>query len=243
MEKHPVDDLFKRKLSTLERRPSAGAWQRIEGKQEKKEGRRVFWVWYVAAGITLALASVYVVWMIQANDVQPAVAKVTPAELNSREGGARAADHVDITPPQIAVSVEKLKPLATQKRRLNISTPSKEPAEVPTNDLTIAVIEKEQTEHTPEVVVQQIKSIELQTSESLVAHNKPAVRHENENVSRIIMVNVTSDEDATERPKPSRLTRVFRQLKNARAAERVDWEEVGFDPKEVLARVDNKLKL
>jgi hypothetical protein len=53
-----------------------------------------------------------------------------------------------------------------------------------------------------------------------------------------MVVNVIPEEDSLMQPKTSRFTRVFRQLKNARAGEKVNWDEVGFNPKAVLARLD-----
>ncbi|MES2797526.1 MAG: hypothetical protein V4683_16275 [Bacteroidota bacterium] len=38
------------------------------------------------------------------------------------------------------------------------------------------------------------------------------------------------------------LSKLFRQLKNAKNGDRVDWKEVGFKPAKILARAENKLK-
>lgn len=38
------------------------------------------------------------------------------------------------------------------------------------------------------------------------------------------------------------LSKLFKQLKNAKNGDRVDWKEVGFKPAKILARAENKLK-
>jgi hypothetical protein len=52
----------------------------------------------------------------------------------------------------------------------------------------------------------------------------------------------TGPSEADDKPRGSRFSRVFRQLKNARAGEKVDWDEVGFNPKDLVARVDDRLR-
>jgi hypothetical protein len=59
--------------------------------------------------------------------------------------------------------------------------------------------------------------------------------------TRTIVVTVETDEPENQ-PKVSKFSRVFRQLKNARAGERVDWEEVGFNPRDLFAKADDRFK-
>ena len=56
MKKHPVDDLFKRKLEGLERTPSAHAWLKIQERQPAKR-RPLVWEWYAAAGVAVAVTA------------------------------------------------------------------------------------------------------------------------------------------------------------------------------------------
>jgi hypothetical protein len=48
------------------------------------------------------------------------------------------------------------------------------------------------------------------------------------------------ENESNEKSKSSRFAKVFRQLKNARAGEPVDWQEIGFNPKDVIAKVDGR---
>ena len=58
--------------------------------------------------------------------------------------------------------------------------------------------------------------------------------------SRIIVKHPTEIADLDKKEKY--LSKLFKQLKNAKNGDRVDWREVGFKPAKILARAENKLK-
>jgi hypothetical protein len=246
MKKHPVDDLFKNKLSTLERKPSTGAWGRIEAKSQKKGQRKTHWVWYLAAGIALAVGSGYLVWMMQATGLQPEVAGVElPADSKSNIQPEPSETSVQTEPSEPPVNLEKTKSrgssIAKRERKpVNPVADEKAPKDITvTNPGDLAAVQSIEPDK-PQVIASEQQVL----PEPNMVAEAPSLptKFVDENASRVIVVSVTSVEDTLGKPKASRFARVFKQLKNARAGERVDWDEVGFHPKNVLARVDNKFK-
>ncbi|GAB2628201.1 hypothetical protein [Belliella aquatica] len=73
------DDLFKSKLSNHEIKPSSLAWERLEGKLNKKEKAAYFPFLRIAASIILLLGVGYIAWFISKEDIkeaQPQLAEV-----------------------------------------------------------------------------------------------------------------------------------------------------------------------
>ncbi|AFL86169.1 hypothetical protein Belba_3679 [Belliella baltica DSM 15883] len=73
------DDLFKSKLSNHEIKPSSLAWERLEGKLNKKEKAAYFPLLRIAASIILLLGVGYIAWFIAKEDIkeeQPQLAEV-----------------------------------------------------------------------------------------------------------------------------------------------------------------------
>lgn len=254
MKKHPVDDLFKRKLAELDRKPSSEAWLKIQ-ERTKSQRRAVGWVWYAAAGIAVTLMAGYLVWQNESgNDVQlagnPKVVAVTPQvkpsapSLSGKSEKEPAGDAPAATPepqmqperPQIAIRKDKGRSVKEDNHQpTTIDEPAIEPA--------LANIEKQTISSKPEQVETQMPSA---VQEIKTLSDEPAVSRINKvetEPTRIIVATVETDaNEMDEKPKSSRFSRVFRQLKNARAGEKVDWDEVGFNPKNLVARVDDRLR-
>ena len=100
MKKHPVDDLFKRKLAELDKKPSSEAWLKIQ-ERTKSQRRAVGWVWYAAAGIAVTLMAGYLVWQSDAgNQVKlidnPKVSTVTHRAKQSLPVVAEQPDRVAV---------------------------------------------------------------------------------------------------------------------------------------------------
>ena len=61
--------------------------------------------------------------------------------------------------------------------------------------------------------------------------------------TRVIIAHIPTTEEADQDDqKSSKLLRVLRQLKNAKEGEAVDWDVVGFNPKKLMARADQRLR-
>lgn len=235
MKKHPIDDIFKKKLEGIERTPSAAAWERI--RPVKEEMRLPLLVWYMAAGVVVTLLAGYVIWMNEAGNVgsaELAVKTSLPAEDKTIVNPSITVDSLSTgETSQIAKSAEKYIEKIQVQQNENVS-------EKQVTQPMIAVVES--------VTKKEIQTID--TSEELsypeiesvpeIASVKSVVQNESEN--RTIVVNVSEPRIEIEQEKSSRLSKIFRQLKNVKHGESVDWKEVGFNPKEVVARVDGRLR-
>ncbi|SEJ44821.1 hypothetical protein SAMN05216327_110215 [Dyadobacter sp. SG02] len=273
MKKHPVDDLFKRRLEGLERTPSENAWLKIQGKQPARS-RSAVWGWYAAAGVAAAVMGGYLVWQNQ-QDVSPggikpqqtiAAAKpiqkdsaVSPVEnlnapveqliavekkgnvVDDNAGKSLKSAYKAPRNPEIQVAKAKDGNVPNAKTQ-HIQTPNFEPEPVRNapivalNEQPLVPVNTIQPEPLTNPVTRDIKTLPDEPAVSRV--NKP----EPEPTRTIVAVVETGTSEAEEKPRNTRFARVFRQLKNARAGEKVDWDEVGFNPKNLVARVDDRLR-
>ncbi|TDE12350.1 hypothetical protein [Dyadobacter psychrotolerans] len=248
MKKHPVDDLFKGKLADLERQPSDSAWKRIEAKQKKSERRLAGWIWYAAAGVAVVLLSGYLVWQQQQLSGSDGIAvisgkadslsnkvispdsskegdlnvdqAVSGREISSIQKPSKVEERSDL-PQRIAIAQKTQLPASKEVRQELVP-----PVDMPANEIAVNNIK---TDLEPEPVKTNI-------SQPMVALN------ENKEENRTIVVKVEVPEEDNEKHKTSRFTKVFRQLKNARAGDPVDWKDVGFNPKTIVARVDETIR-
>lgn len=257
MKKHPVDDLFKKKLTSLEKQPSELAWERIQQGQKNKSRRIAAWVWYAAASVSMALISGYVVWQNQTDTSgnlsnQTEMAKV---EKNIPKTGLTETLESDKNFAQIEVKPE----VFANQSSVEIAQNSKLPKDHKIREVvkkdsyreTKAVREKEIKEDIIQVaVIPSVKSEDIRTNKVDIqqaisaekVNPKPVevARVEDKKADRTIVVEIEEPKNEFKDKKPSRLARVFRQLKNVREAEPVDWDDVGFNPKNILARVDDR---
>lgn len=260
MKKHPVDDLFKRRLEGLEKAPSENAWMKIQGRQPERR-RSVVWGWYAAAGVAAAVMGGYLVWQNQQGvspgmiKQQPVVAAIKPVKKDSKvvpnessnapveqlaavenTGNGLTNDPKDLKPAVNASEGAELRRGAKPVAKAKVAGP------IP-NAPVVAIVEKPsvlvntiEPVSTPMPVAQDIKTLPDEPAVSQVSKPEPEP-------TRMIVVAVeTGANEAEEKPRNSRFSRVFRQLKNARAGEKVDWDEVGFNPKNLVARVDDRLR-
>lgn len=243
MKKHPVDDLFGKKLSTLERQPSSDTWARISANTNKPE-RKLFpgWVWYTAASVALALIAGYSLWENErpasSTELSHRISKTSPVKITDPDEKAVVAVVPD-TPAKKAEGVDPTRLQRAKSTAVKIQEEHQEQAvftrekiTLPENDNSVPV----SVADTPAEV--QVASVQP----SAIKEVQPMAMPEVKSTNRTIVVNVTAENDSLEQPKASRFTRVFRQLKNVRAGEPVNWDEVGFNPRAVIARVDGKHK-
>lgn len=253
MKKHPVDDLFKRKLAELDKKPSSEAWLKIQGRA-KSQRRAVGWVWYAAAGIIVTLMAGYLVWQSDLNNQlklggEPKVSAVTPQAKPSPPVITEQPDKVAVTEQPASVHEPAIQPdrsqiaIRKEKSRSVKEDNQQNPLEEAENEPALAIIEKRTTDIKPVPVEPTVPSA---IQEIRTLPDEPAVSRVNKvetEPTRLIVVAVeTNASEMDEKPKSSRFSRVFRQLKNARAGEKVDWDEVGFNPKNLVARVDDRLR-
>lgn len=251
MKKHPVDDLFKRRLSGQEKQPSPSAWLKI-AKEAGSKPSAPGWIWYAAASVIVALLTGYAIWENNnpdtrpasladnvappVNDDQPVIADLTDkdslpivSEENKKQATIVAAK---IAKRQTQDQVSVLQEIITDSKK--IDDPQKEVFAADLKEIPSTDIDQKTGEINP-LAMKAIAGIPLV--------KKSGEMQDEVEPSRTVVVVIDTDNNGVQsKPKTSRFSKVFRQLKNARAGERVDWEEVGFDPKVLVARVDDRLR-
>ncbi|WP_247235912.1 hypothetical protein [Telluribacter sp. SYSU D00476] len=255
MKKHPVDDLFARKLDAWEPKPSAEVWQRIQAGQQKKQRRGAGWYWYAAASVAILLTAGYIVWDGPANNptglAEGSIAKVkktTPE--TSTIPGTPAADSEAIA-GSTSVPVEDKKPVLEYKSAEAIArgadtrkvvpikpgqTTEAEPAERAL-DVEVAALAKEEVPASTPTISS--PDLNLPATQPVGSVDK-ALRESTE--KRVVIARVEVEDDLDEDHKSSRLIRILRQLKNAKEGEAVNWNEVGINPKKIMARADERIR-
>lgn len=240
MEKHPIDDLFREKLSGFERQPTHKAWERLEQRSQKSR-RSIGWLWYAAAGVVVTLLAGYMVWENDHKAQQPALAQktdqVTPRKpIDVPRGEESVPAEAAIVPNPETVAWQKKAVSEPKRQRDAVTVPEK--ADVVSEQVVVIPVEPV------------TKPIEMQESERVViaavtssdkVKKMPAVRKQDENRTIIVQVDPLT-EPVDEKAKSTRLGKIFRQLKNVKEGEPVDWKDMGFNPKTVVARVDNRLR-
>jgi hypothetical protein len=255
MKKHPVDDLFKRKLTNLEKRPLESAWLRIQEQQQPKV-RVAGWLWYAAASAVLALFAGYLIWQNNQTRIDAAINNVAVTGKLPEKG--RMLPEKPIT--EIAKLDQKttLQPKSDEKiaskdlidehlRERNVAVENKPDVNVMINKPSeLAELRIEQPEEKnanyPASPLSNLPEVQSLRESAMKETNADALAKIEVEPARTIVVAITPAEETEDQPKTSKFSRVFRQLKNARAGEKVDWEEVGFNPKSLVARVDDRLR-
>lgn len=231
MRKHPIDEIFKGKLTDVERRPSAAAWKRIYQEQKTRESR--VWVWFAAAGVLVAFMAGYLVWVNRQDAVKVQWTKATPVMVQPDSIQSQPLMGPETEQVQVAVKTNVGTVKILQADRAAPVIAKIQPVQEEISTTTVAF------EELP-VLIQPVEpqAMPKEIPQLAIVETSPP-RHE----SRTIMVKVEeAAEIQEEKDKSSRLGRIFRQLKNAKQGELVDWEEVGFNPKTLVARVDDKLR-
>ncbi|GAB2783202.1 hypothetical protein GCM10027275_28880 [Rhabdobacter roseus] len=250
MKKHPVDDLFARKLGEWEPKPSSAAWERIQATQKKKERRLGGWHWYAAAGVLVAMLAGYAVWQNQQGTQGPAMAQVEkrkPATHQVPEVPSTKIPTEEV--PQESVNKELRRFPTTlpdsHDQLANVETKQKtaerEPAKQvldPTVEIAYSELDKKATTPLEENTSTPPNTHPAERPESTLALAPTPEKPENRTV--IARVEVPESED--EAQKSSRFLKVLRQLKNIKEGEEVDWKEMGINPKKMVARADARLK-
>jgi hypothetical protein len=240
MENNSIDDLFRTGLSDLKRKPSSGAWSRIAQQGGNTRGLGAGW-YAAAAGVVLALLTGYLLWQAGSKELaRPPIAErseiKTIPHTETAKVGTKAGNH-DVPAGDVirGESRRKVVQLAASKQHLSREIDSPLSIERKEVDSEIGHVSALQTISVAPALT------EAESNQAYSASELSVKKQESAMPSRTIVINVSST-DSLEPPRMSRFARVFRQLKNARSGERVDWEEVGFNPRGMLARADSKRK-
>lgn len=265
MKKHPIDDLFSRKLRDAEISPREDAYLKLQERMQAKQRRIGGWwqqrPWLAAAGICLLLGAGWIVWTnnnsqtatIAKNQVVPQKPLDIPqnteqmALSTKKEHARKKALPLPATiESKVVQATQQTKALPLQEIEANKNTEIQvaQTVEPPIIKKDLPIINREVSsaiaQTSPSIAdnKQPEKTIVLQLpelKETLVALNDDEIRNNSPKSS-----NAESTEDILSKPqKSSRMAKVWKQLKNAKNGERVDWEEVGINPK-LLAKATGK---
>ena len=246
-----IDDLFARKLSRLESTPSPDLWQRIEQRQKKEPRRLGGWMWYAAASVTVLLMAGYLVWQNQTQTTNP-VGRTAQTEQGvepkagnrlptiQRENTESVAVQEKEFPTREAepkVPVEKRVYAASDKGTL---VGSQVVERKPTlENVEVAAVERTATNPKlptgPDEGIRSLQPVEVPSPTN--PETTPEALQD-----RVVFAQVEVEDPASEAQKPSKFLRVLRQLKNVKRGDEVEWDELGFNPKRILARADERLR-
>lgn len=252
MKKHPVDDLFARKLTDWQPKASDGLWDQIEARQHKVP-RGLGWYWYAAASVALLVVVGYMVWQSEVVKISGSQGKVATAEPIKPQTKPQPIPETDISKKVADLSGNDRTQVIQKSRSQNSST-------IP-NRIVKSEEKKSMTEaskrwvHSERIVVATIQKKEI-TPESLIAENAEGTSLQLKSIQpqittavppatsagRVIVAHIELAPQITDEPKSSKFVRILRQLKNAKQGETIEWDEVGFNPKELMARADERLK-
>lgn len=266
MKKHPVDKLFADKLKDFEMKPSDKAWERLHGNSGKNGEVKIFLYWGAAAVVLFTLGGY--LWLQQNSlYTTPAIVENIQAEVPADHISQIPfeGDKKNIVSES---EIDAAKVVAEENFSVNEGTQlSKlDGDKLPVIEKGIALsVTKLSNSNSSGILVDQ-KSIQESTHQQLtlkthdenavheVAANREAVVEstnfetgevEEKIAPRIIVATVldnpsppTDSEEVHTRKKNKRIKQIFTQLKKAKKGEEVDWDEVGFNPRSLLAKVD-----
>ncbi|MEI7587297.1 hypothetical protein [Runella sp.] len=276
MKKHPVDDLFSRKLRDAEITPREEAYQKLQERMQSKKRRLGWWQqgpWLAAAGVSLLLIAGWLVWTntnsedtltAQAKPTIESIAKQKSAQLaKSNAVEEKSTDRKEIVNQQISpekqIAANESVTTVQKSSKIESSLPvlkseEKQVAQVtePTKndkvqDVIIAhespkavaqtTITNTESKPTEKTVVLQLPELQ----QSLLAANEKVPVEKEISTASVESKNSKFDENILNQPRKStRMAKVWKQLKNAKNGEKVDWDEVGFNPNKLLAKATGK---
>lgn len=245
-----IDDLFVRKLSSLERTPSPDLWRRIEQGQKKETRRLRGWYWYAAASATILLLAGYVMWQSRAQNSEPRLQVAQTELIVKPEEGEPYSSALEMSEKKALANTAKTESTegSDQRKPAQKATfAAVEKAVVPTQpdseqapvlkDIKLAQIEKPKAH--PEQLIAKTKEAEPLR---LADGQAPGAVLSHFPQKRVVVAHVRMQHLKEENSAPSKFIRVMRQLKNAKQGDEVEWDELGFNPKRILARADERLR-
>ena len=279
MKKHPVDELFSRKLRDAEITPRDEAFQKFQQRLQTKERRIGWWQqgsWLAAAGVSLLLMAGGGWWLMS----QPADSTVATVEPSVKKTIATPQTKGSESPP---ISAEASQAIATREtvpqptNKTSVGAVQQAVAKAPmqkreeTKLETLPSIQESQIAQvvtTPTATVEPQRPVKVEEAvktmsltnavaevakpvEKTVVLQLPALKENNQSKEALVAFNEVQsnpsastpsfDNDVLNKPRKStRMAKVWQQLKNAKNGEKVDWDEVGFNPNKLVAKAIGK---
>jgi hypothetical protein len=244
MKKHSIDNLFANKLKEAEVSPRPEAWEKLNGRIAQKNKKRILWwqqsLWMAAASVILVVG---LIWFIKPTTKDNVIAQKTIIETPTKTNPM-----VDNTAPKLtnrAVVIEQnkteLAPKQTIVQEKTVVQPVLKMPEQPQENM---VANQPETKIEQEAVAVQpiteiaTKTIEKEKERVVVMELSEITEKSNDKAPVINKIEEQEVNTLFGKPtrKNTRFARVVRQLKNIKEGEKIDWNEVGFDPNPILAK-------
>ncbi len=246
MKKHQIDNFLAEKLSQAEIQPSMEAWTKLERRTQSKKRAITFWPqwgsWVAAASVVLFIIGF---WVLNNNTdlPKPSIAlKETPkkkiqTEKPTTEKQLETKQELSIAhAPTIQKPTKAIKVKGAEKINSVSMNNELRMTNVPQNPQVIQMINdpvKNIDLTVPAVIpneklIAEIKLIEEVKEKTVIIHLPEII--ENDQPTQNVV--------AQQQPKSNRFGRIFKQIKNFKQGERVEWDEVGLNPNRLLARVN-----
>jgi|GEM_PF-6392660 len=241
-EKHPIDELFAKRLYNAEQTPTARAWDELEGRLAKKKDRKKGWYMAVAASVAL-LAGCFVglqYWTSENNTV----ANTIPATPSVQSNAKAKTDSAESTQLPLILKNTPALPLAQHQATPSKTVERKQPKAVQTKRVFQLPIKQEDQVATRARAVPAIaRKPEISVPEEMVALTQPMAKPETkpaQQVTTIVVVElpenavVHNDETASEPPAAGKARKFWQAIKKAKQS------EINLDKEALFAWVKEK---
>jgi len=245
MKQHPIDDLFNRRLNDHRIKPEKASWEALQRRMQKEEQRKNPFVWWYAAAASVALL------LIATYVFEGSGEKVTRVAANKEAiKKAPSSEPLPVSSPDSEQTNAGQQPIAVAEERPIAGTnqPSRaDDRQLPVHPAspTLAINENVQInidEVEPIKAVEPIATGQQREKTLIVQIAEPAIiSGETVATSEQRSTPISSNVDKPAR-KPFRFGRLIRQINNLKAGEPIEWEEVGMQPKEVVAKAAERIQ-
>jgi hypothetical protein len=234
MNKHPIDELFAKKLAEHSQEPSSKAFEkfqeRLAQREQKRKGGFVFfnsrWSYFMAAASILIALSIA---FFSPDKKASRLSHFTEKSIKKHQKESKriekpfiltkkikASKPKFLKKPNVQKTIETASENLAQTTYLPAATPAKEEVEMMENSPMIASIEKIET-HTPKEIILVYDEIQ-----------------EHPSITQTILTEEKTDEK-------SFISKLFNEYQHFKYGEKVDLAKLGIKKREVLASVDEKL--
>jgi hypothetical protein len=249
-----TDEFFYEKLLNHEVKPRVEAWQKLESKLQKQQ-KPVFILYKriaIAASITLIG---FIGSIAYFNGIEPesTAQNIQNSEKLTKEITSERGNNFSKLEKVIATPTKKIEITKSKSIYKNFKTESLLVVSNQSNStkneaiFTNPIIENnlQNKDDNSDLAINSIPESKIQ-----IADIEPIKSKEEDLTILFTVANfndetemVNADNEITTADKKDKyINRLFKQLKNAKNGDRVDWDQIGFKPAKILARAESKLK-
>ena len=270
MKKNEIDKLFAERMAENEMKPRPEAWTKLESKLNQKK-HRIGWFqygyWLAAASVVLFMIG-FSFWNNK-TDIDTQVS-VNQGDKILNNGGRSVKAQIEVEIPRYARNDKANAQNDKANTRNDKANTQNDKANIQ-NDKVLAVIQtankktKKQLNNNAEVAQNQVPikevqpiqepkprleslpKVELPKTEAIAAlpttpKEKVVVMQLPEVVLENSVAVISGNNNELNTTKKSRLGKFFKQLKNLKNGEKIEWDEVGVNPNKILARANKTIE-